>query len=167
MSCYVNIPGTIYSGWWFGTFGLCLFYSVGNVIIPTDFHIFQNQIFFRIGWCLSLPSGFKHLFCHSVGNNNQYVYIFFRGVGSTTKQYYLGDAVWFFIAPLVAATRWQQHWTCAVWSKSYRIQPKIQHVLHAIPKVVVFQGKKTGNIGIHWRCHQRFNPRNGMIIPTD
>ena len=28
------------SGWWFGTW--ILFYSVGNVIIPTDFHIFQR-----------------------------------------------------------------------------------------------------------------------------
>jgi len=28
------------SGWWFGTFGI--FPSVGNVIIPTDFHIFQR-----------------------------------------------------------------------------------------------------------------------------
>jgi hypothetical protein len=31
------------SGWWFGTFGL-FFHSVGNFMIPTDFHsiIFQR-----------------------------------------------------------------------------------------------------------------------------
>ena len=27
--------------WWFGTFGL-FFHHIGNVIIPTDFHIFQT-----------------------------------------------------------------------------------------------------------------------------
>ena len=32
-----------FSGWWFGTF--FLFHSVGNVIIPTDFHIFQRGRF--------------------------------------------------------------------------------------------------------------------------
>ena len=29
------------AGWWFGTFFLC-FHSVGNFIIPIDFHIFQR-----------------------------------------------------------------------------------------------------------------------------
>jgi len=29
-----------YTGWWFGTFGF--FPYIGNVIIPTDFHIFQR-----------------------------------------------------------------------------------------------------------------------------
>ena len=35
-------------GWWFGTWFL-LFHSVGNVIIPTDFHSSTNHIFQR-GW---------------------------------------------------------------------------------------------------------------------
>jgi hypothetical protein len=33
---------TSFSGWWFGTWILC-FHSVGNVIIPTEFHIFQRD----------------------------------------------------------------------------------------------------------------------------
>ena len=32
--------GMWYSGWWFGTF--FVFLSIGNVIIPIDFHIFQR-----------------------------------------------------------------------------------------------------------------------------
>ena len=35
----------LYTGWWFGTFGLC-FHSVGNVIIPTDE---LTPPFFRVG----------------------------------------------------------------------------------------------------------------------
>ena len=33
----------IISDWWFGTLFFLTFHSVGNVIIPTDFHIFQRD----------------------------------------------------------------------------------------------------------------------------
>ena len=33
---------TSFSGWWFGTW-ILFFHSVGNVIIPTEFHIFQRD----------------------------------------------------------------------------------------------------------------------------
>jgi hypothetical protein len=34
----------IFSGWWFGTFGLFYKNSVGNVMIPTDFHTFLRGV---------------------------------------------------------------------------------------------------------------------------
>jgi len=40
-SCRDQMTGWLKTGWWFGTFFMT-FHSVGNVIIPTDFHIFQR-----------------------------------------------------------------------------------------------------------------------------
>ena len=38
---YPTLSGIITAGWWFGTW-ILLFHSVGNNMIPTDFHIFQR-----------------------------------------------------------------------------------------------------------------------------
>jgi hypothetical protein len=49
-----NMIITIVTGWWFGTMEFYDFPYIGNVIVPTDFHIFQrgrsttNQV--NIGW---------------------------------------------------------------------------------------------------------------------
>jgi hypothetical protein len=49
----------IYTGWWFGTMEFYDFPYIGNVIIPTDFHIFQR------GW--SRQPGLNHWKCRKRG----------------------------------------------------------------------------------------------------
>ena len=50
------------SGWWFGTFFICPY--IGNVIIPTDFHIFQRgRSTTNQKWWLQQPYPNNHMKC--------------------------------------------------------------------------------------------------------
>ena len=145
------------SGWWFGTFGL-FFQYIGNVIIPTDFHIFQRGRYTTNQRC------FIHHFAEEGFSTSSY-----RpwGDGREATGGFHGDCSWGISYPYAT------HGACRFTNSSANVWVIMDYLVitnyiyHMQPMVLVYESQHNWVMNCLGKCWDSHSSTMGCIWAID